>query len=191
MMKPIEIKILGHTQKSSQEICLELLDTERWSEFTGYSILPGIEHAHFETKTPGLVGSRINVQNTDGSSHVEEIIEWDVDNKVALRFQEFDSPLKHLATHFVETWEFRKSANGTEMSRTMTMVPKGIFGWFMLLPISRLMKKAFEKNLIQTGGTSDKKKSPQPIRCQFCGEAGHEEKNCPNAGKYRLFGNRE
>ena len=76
-MKSIEVKIVAHIKKSSQEICREILDTERWSEFKGYSILPGIEKAQFETKTPELVGSRIKVQNTDGSSHVEEIIEWD------------------------------------------------------------------------------------------------------------------
>ena len=151
-MHTIEVKIVGRTQKSPQEVCTELLDTARWSEFQGYSILPGIDHARFETKTPGLVGSRIRVQNKDGSSHVEEIIEWDVDSKVALRFQEFDAPLRHLATCFVETWSFKKSAEGTEVSRTMTMYPKGMFGWLMLIPISRLMKKAFEKNLILMSG---------------------------------------
>jgi hypothetical protein len=149
-MKPVEIKIVGRVQKSSSEICTEILDTERWSEFEGYSILPGIEKAHFEVKTPELVGSRIKVQNKDGSSHVEEIIEWDVDNRIVLRFQEFNSPLKNLATHFIETWEFRKSADGTEASRIMTMYPKGLPGWLMLIPISKLMKKAFEKNLQQT-----------------------------------------
>ncbi len=149
-MKPIEIKIVGHVQKSSPEICTEILDTERWSEFEGYSILPGIKSAHFEVKTPEFVGSRIKVQNKDGSSHVEEIIEWDVNNKIALRFQEFNSPLQNLATHFIETWEFRKSTNGIEASRIMTMYPKGLFGWLMLIPISKLMKKAFEKNLRQT-----------------------------------------
>ena len=149
-MKPIEIKIVGHVQKSPPEICMEILDTERWSGFEGYSILPGIKSAHFEVKTPEFVGSRIKVQNKDGSSHVEEIIEWDVNNKIALRFQEFNSPLQNLATHFIETWEFRKSTNGTEASRIMTMYPKGLFGWLMLIPISKLMKKAFEKNLRQT-----------------------------------------
>lgn len=149
-MKPIEIKIIGHIQKSSSEICAEILDTERWSEFEGYSILPGIKNAHFEVKTPGLVGSRIKVQNQDGSAHVEEIIEWDVATRIRLRFQEFSSPLQHLATHFIETWEFRKSPNGTEAARIMTLYPKGWLGWLMLIPISTLMKKAFEKNLRQT-----------------------------------------
>lgn len=154
-MKPIEIKIVGHIQKSSPEICREILDTERWSEFEGYSILPGIKSAYFEIKTPELVGSRIKVQNKDGSSHVEEIIEWDVANRVALRFQEFNSPLQNLATHFIETWEFHKSTDGTEASRIMTMYPKGLFGWLMLIPISKLMKKAFEKNLLQTSNASN------------------------------------
>jgi|GEM_PF-553295 hypothetical protein len=155
-MKPIEIKIVGHIQKSSPEICREILDTERWSEFKGYLLLPGIKNARFESKTPELVGSRIKVQNNDGSSHIEEIIEWDVANRIALRFQEFNSPLQNLATHFIETWEFRKSPNGTEASRIMTMYPKGVFGWLMLIPISKLMKKAFEENLRQTNNESSK-----------------------------------
>ena len=154
-MKPIEIKIVGHVQKPSSEICTEILDTERWSEFEGYSILSGIKDAHFEVRTPEIVGSRIKVQNKDGSSHVEEIIEWDVANRIALRFQEFDSPLQNLATHFIETWEFRKSPDGTEASRIMTLYPKGLLGWLMLIPISKLMKKAFEKNLRQTTNASN------------------------------------
>lgn len=149
-MKPIEIKIVGHIRKSSPEICKEILDTERWSEFKGYSILPGIKSAQFEVKTPEIIGSRIKVQNNDGSSHVEEIIEWDVANRIALRFQEFNSPLNNLATHFIETWEFCNSPNGTEASRIMVMYPKGVFGRLILIPISKLMKKAFEENLRQT-----------------------------------------
>lgn len=147
-MLPVKtrMKIVGHIEKSSPEICAEILDTERWSEFEGYSILPGIKSAHFEVKTPEIVGSRIKVQNKDGSSHIEEIIEWDVTKRIALRFQEFNSPLQNLATHFIETWEFRKSPDGTEASRIMTMYPKGLLGWLMLIPISKLMKKAFEKN---------------------------------------------
>ncbi len=148
-MKPIEVKVAGVTRQSSQEICAEFLDTSRWSEFKGYAFLPGIEQAHFETKTPEVVGSKIKVRNTDGSSHVEEIIEWDVHHRIAVRFQEFESPLRNLATHFIEIWEFRDAAGGTEITRTMSMYPKGIAGGIMLIPISRLMRKAFEKHLSQ------------------------------------------
>jgi hypothetical protein len=30
-------------------------------------------------------------------------------------------------------------------------------------------------------------KRPQPIRCKFCGEIGHDVDNCTNASKYKLF----
>lgn len=149
-MKPIEIKIAGVLRRSPQEISAEILDTERWPEFTGYAFLPGIEQACFETKTPEVVGSRIRVCNTDGSSHLEEIIQWDIPNCIALQFQEFESPLRNLATHFVEVWTFRETAGGTKVTRSMTMYPKSIAGWLMLIPISKLMKKAFEKQLSQT-----------------------------------------
>ena len=149
-MKPLEIKVVGHTPKTSVEICQEFLNTDRWSEFKGYSILPGIKNARFDVKNPNLVGSRINVQNTDGSSHVEEIVEWDINHHFTLKFHSFSAPVKNFATHFVETWAFRQTPTGTDTVRTMTMYPKGLLGWLILLPISRLMKRAFEENLRQT-----------------------------------------
>lgn len=149
-MKPIEVQITGQIRKSSQEICDAILDTQRWSEFQGYSILPGIKEAHFEIKTPTLVGSRIKVHNTDGSSHVEEIIEWDEEKRVVLKFQKFTPPLQHFATHFIETWEFHQPGNGslesTHVTRKMRMVPRSALGWLILVPISKLMQKSFEKD---------------------------------------------
>ena len=41
-MNPIIIKITDQTRRSSQYICSEFLNTDRWSEFKGYLILPGI-----------------------------------------------------------------------------------------------------------------------------------------------------
>lgn len=148
-MKPIQIEIHGVTSRSSEEICNTLLDTERWSDFGGYSILPGIKHAHFEIRTPEVVGSKINVQNTDGSAHVEEIVEWDPAKKVVLKFQAFTPPLKNIASHFIETWEFERVNDETHMKRNMSMYPYNLFGWLILLPISSLMKKAFEQNARQ------------------------------------------
>ena len=152
-MKPISIKIVGRIRKPSQDICAQFLDLERWTDFKGYSILPGIEKAVFEIRTPSIVGSRINVQNSDGSSHVEEIVRWDTSNGIAMRFEDFSPPLKNIASHFIETWEFHPAADGTEVTRSMVMVPKSFLGWLILLPISKLMKKAFEKNLAESART--------------------------------------
>ena len=158
-MKPIEVKIVGYSNQTSQEACSALLDMERWPEFEGYSILPGIESAKIEKQMPGMVGTRIRVKNLDGSSHVEEIVEWDDTSQVALRFQEFDSPLKTLASHFVERWQFRNSERGLEITRTINMYPMNIFAWVMLMPISVLMKKALEKNLAATHSSSSRTQS--------------------------------
>lgn len=143
-MKPIEIKIHGETAQSPQEICQEVLTLERWPEFEGYAFLPGIKEARFETRTPGWVGTRIRVQNRDGSSHIEEIIRWDAKG-LSLKFQEFQPPVSHLATHFIETWDFSPIPAGTRITRRMTLFPKNWPGWLLLLPIAHLMKKAFEK----------------------------------------------
>lgn len=42
-----------------------------------YGPLPGIREAEFEAKTAEIVGTRIRVTNRDGSTHVEEIVEWE------------------------------------------------------------------------------------------------------------------
>ena len=152
MIKPIEIRVTARTRKSPQELCAEFLDTDRWPEFTGYFILPGVRRAEYASKTPGVIGSRIHVYNTDGSTHVEEIITWDVPQRIAVKFVEFQPPLRYLADHFIEAWEFRPSAGGTEVTRSMRMVPKSWLGRMVLLPISVLMKRALEKHMRQAGG---------------------------------------
>ena len=151
-MKPIDIQVIANTQLSPEAFCEEFLDTDRWPEFTGYACLPGVKAARFERRTPEVVGSRIQVQNTDGSTHVEEIITWDVPQRIAVKFVEFQPPLRYLADHFIEAWEFRPSAGGTEVTRSMRMVPKSWLGRMVLLPISVLMKRALEKHMRQAGG---------------------------------------
>ncbi len=39
------------------------------------------------------------------------------------------------------------------------------------------------------GGTA--KETPKSARCSFCGQEGHAETDCPQAAKYKIFGERE
>ena len=64
-----------------EEIARQILDLDLWPGFEGYGPLPGIRAAEFEARTPEVVGTRIRVTNTDGSSHVEEIVEWEPDRR--------------------------------------------------------------------------------------------------------------
>jgi len=155
-MSPIKIEVNNFVNLSPVDICSRILDTNEWKNFEGYFFLPGIEKAEFEKRTDSLVGSRIKVTNKDGSTHIEEIIEWDENRKVAFRFQEFDSQLKKFTSHFIEEWYFTLSGSGTAISRIMIMYPKNNYGSILLKLISILMKKALKKNLEQLKQDSTK-----------------------------------
>lgn len=148
-MPPITISLVAQVRSTPQAMCAAFLDLNRWPEFKGYALLPGIRAAHFQTRTPNLVGSRIQVHNTDGSSHLEEIIAWDEATGLAVKFHSFSPPVQHLATHFIETWALRRVGDQTEATRTLTMYPKNWLGWLVLLPMSQLMRQAFARQLAE------------------------------------------
>jgi hypothetical protein len=49
----------------------------KWPDFHGCWPIPGIKTAEFEVQTSNNIGTRIRVTNFDGSTHVEEIMEWE------------------------------------------------------------------------------------------------------------------
>lgn len=133
------------------EIAHGILLLERWSDWTGYGPLPGIRHAEFERRTPEVLGSRIRVQNTDGSSHIEEIVVWEPERRVALQFGEFSRPLSWLAEKFVETMTFERHAAGTWVTRQLEMYPTSWAARPALWLISLFMRRAAHFHLRQMG----------------------------------------
>src|SRR3954468_9847780 len=107
-MRPIRVSCSDTLGLAPADIARRILDPANWTDFTGYAVLPGIKAAEYEVRTPGVVGSRIRVTNTDGSSHVEEIVEWQPHQRLRLHMKEFSPPLSRLATMFEETWEFER-----------------------------------------------------------------------------------
>ena len=90
-MNPITFECRVELKLTGEEIAKNILDLGKWPEFQGYGILPGIKSAEFETKTSDVVGTRIAVTNSDGSSHVEEIVEWDPERKLVLELKAFST----------------------------------------------------------------------------------------------------
>lgn len=131
------------------EIANQILDTGNWTDFTGYGPLPGIALAEFEVRTPDVVGSRILVQNRDGSRHVEEILEWAPDRRLKLRLHEFSPPMSRLAKWIDETWEFRAVNGTTRVTRTLDIENRSILSRAPLLLISQLLKRAIARHLKQ------------------------------------------
>ena len=101
----------------------------------------------FEVQTPGIVGSRIRVTNQDGSSHIEEIVEWQPDHRLRLQMKDFSAPLSRLATEFEETWEFQRTANGTHVTRSFRLHAKSALARLLLWGISFFLKRAIVRHL--------------------------------------------
>ncbi len=146
-MKPIAFVCEAMLVQSPEAISEGILDLSRWPEFPGYGPIPGIKSAEFETRTPNVVGTRIRVRNTDGSSHIEEIIEWQPDRRVAIHMKDFAAPLSRLATRIVETWEFSRTGSETKVARTFEMHAKSVWAWPVLWLISFLLKGAVTRHM--------------------------------------------
>lgn len=148
-MKPITFQCHKLIASSPNEICSAIVDVDRWSEFGGYGILPGIKSAVFENQTADMVGSRIRVRNTDGSQHVEEIYKWIPGQGVAMKLHEFTPPLSHLATHFSEEWHLEARGTATHVTRSFEMYPRRLLTRPLLWLISLLFRRAIALHLEQ------------------------------------------
>jgi hypothetical protein len=148
-MKPITFSCEATLYLAPENIAAKILDLVNWIDFKEYGFLPGIKAAEFEVRTPGVVGSRIRVTNTDGSSHVEEIIEWQPEYRLRLHMREFSAPLSRLATGFVETWEFQRIDNATRVTRSFELHAKSFFARPILWMISFFLKRAVARHLRQ------------------------------------------
>src|SRR3954468_21769546 len=104
-MRPIRVSCSDTLGLAPADIARRILDLANWTDFTGFAVLPGIRAAEYEVRMPGVVGSRIRVTNTDGSSHVEEVVDWRPDHQLRLHMKEFSPPLSRLATRFEESWD--------------------------------------------------------------------------------------
>lgn len=146
-MKSITFFCTDTLTLAPEEIARQILDLSNWTGFTGYGPLPGIKAAAFEVRTPTVIGTRIKVTNTDGSSHVEEIVEWEPERRLRLDMTGFSPPLSRLATGFVETWEFERLGDGTRVRRSFEMRPKSGLARPVLWLISFLLRRAVARHL--------------------------------------------
>ena len=146
-MKPITFSCEETLSIAPDVIAQHILDVSKWPDFKEYLVLPGIKIAEFEVNTPGIVGSRIRVINTDGSTHVEEIVQWQPDQRIEMHMKEFSAPLSRLATGIEETWDFKRIDNATRVTRSFKMHAKSALTRPILWLISMLLNKAIARNL--------------------------------------------
>jgi hypothetical protein len=148
-MTPITFTCRESLTLAPQDIAGQILDLAKWPEFTGYGPLPGVKSAEFVARTPEVVGTRIKVTNTDGTTHVEEMVEWQPDARLVLHMADFSPPLSRLATRFEEEWVFGRVDDVTHVSRTFRLYPKSVLTRPAVWLISLLLRRAVARHLRQ------------------------------------------
>lgn len=153
-VRPIKFSTTAYLPVSPNEIAERILDVSNWTDFRGYGPLPGIRSAEFALRTPEVVGSRIQVCNTDGSSHFEEIVDWQPERRIQLNMSAFSAPLSWLAKSFDETWEFERDGEKTTVVRSFELHAQSALTRPILWLISLLLRKAIDQQLrqIRDGG---------------------------------------
>jgi hypothetical protein len=146
-MKPITFTCRQILPLAPADISERILDLTKWPDFLGYGPIPGIKGAEFEVETTDVVGSRIRVTNRDGSSHIEEIAEWRPDCRLRLHMKEFSAPLSRLAIGFEETWEFKRTDNGTRVTRSFRLHAKSVLTRLAVRVIAFFLKRAIARHL--------------------------------------------
>jgi hypothetical protein len=154
-LKPITFACEETLGMLPEQIAQQILDISRWSSFQGYAVLPGIRTAEFEVKTPEIIGSRIRVTSTDGSSHAEEIVEWEPDRRVKLHMREFSPPLSRLSSGFIETWEFSRIGRDTQVVRSFELHAASRVTRPLLWLISILLRRAIARHLRKMRESND------------------------------------
>ncbi len=153
-MKPIEFCCTDTIALAPEAIVEQILEVENWHDFTGYGVMPGIREAVFELRMPEVVGSRIRVTNTDGSSHVETIVEWQPGVGLRLHMTDFSPPLARLATDFDEIWTFEPRGDATRVTRAFRLHARSALTRPALWAISFLLKRAISRHLRQMRATA-------------------------------------
>jgi hypothetical protein len=150
-MNPITFSCEATLPHSPEAIAGQILDPTKWPDFHGYGPIPGIKAAEFAVRTPGIVGSRFTVTDEYGSSHIEEIVEWQPDHRVRLEMREFSAPLCWLATRFEETWAFQRLDGETRVTRSFQLYPRSALTKPLLGLVAFFLRRAIARNLREMG----------------------------------------
>jgi hypothetical protein len=100
-----------------QQVFAYATDLNTASEFfTGYGPVPAIRRMEMLDAPAPAVGARRRVDLADGSSLVEEILEWDPPHAHVYRVTGYHAPFSWLTRQGQGTWTFAQKSEGTRVT---------------------------------------------------------------------------
>ncbi len=148
LKNPVCFSVSADLPGSAEKNCDQIFDVSNWTGFQGYGPLPGIKDVVKVSPDEGKIGTRFEVTNSDGSHHVETVVEYESGKLLRLRMDSFSPPLSKLADHFIETWSFSGKGSNTQVARSFELYPKNTAGRIALSMISYFFQKAVQKHLV-------------------------------------------
>lgn len=114
-------------------------DPARWSSFVGFGPVPGIARGE-PSEFPQRVGTRIRLENRDGSRFEETVTAYEPGRRYTVRVH-VDAPGSWFLRGVDETFDFEPAASGTRLVRTLRIEPRA----FWAIPLAFLFAHALLK----------------------------------------------
>ncbi len=142
----IQFTTAMESSKPAEEILSRIFDPGEWSSFTGWGMIPGVARVQVSNASPDRVGTVFSVENTDGSTHRETVVEYEPERRLVMEMEGFSEPLSRIAIRFVETWELAETPGGTRVQRTFVLYPATGLGAVVLRVIALFLRQAVKRH---------------------------------------------
>ncbi len=118
-------------------------DPARWSSFVGFGLVPGIARGE-PSELPQRPGTRIRLENVDGSRFEETVLAYDPGRRYAVRVH-LDAPGSWFMRGIEETFDFAPAAGGSTLVRTLRIEPRGLWAVPLAFLFAHLLLKVAVK----------------------------------------------
>ncbi len=142
----VTFRVTATTPASPEDIVDNIFEVANWTRFQGWGPIPSIVAVEMSQPTGSRVGTIFKVENSDGSTHEESVLELAPNHRLTMRMDKFSPPLNKIADHFIERWHFRIQDGRTFLTREFELHPRGFAAGILLRPIASLLKKAIQRH---------------------------------------------
>lgn len=135
-------ELIAHSPCSPEITFAFITDLSRWDSFRGSGPLPGIVRASLDGTSMGP-GARVRVENTDGSVHHENFVDFVPGKGLQIRM-ELSPPASFVLAGIDEQVELSAEGEGCRIRRRFVLRPR----WFFLWPMAWVLCNVFLKRAV-------------------------------------------